>query len=62
MPYKIIFNWTNGEVSELKPIAPDSMNNPYGYEDRRIKNKANNIVKWINRISTDVQCKVEHYE
>lgn len=62
MPYRIVFNWNDGRVSKLGPVVPDSANNIYGFEDRRIKNKAENVVRGINRYETDVNCEVEHYE
>lgn len=62
MPYSLVFKYHNGDVKELKPIAPDSMGSPYGYEDRRIKRKAENVARWINKIDTECKVEVIHYE
>lgn len=61
MPYSMVFTFQDGDVRELKPLQPDSLNNIYGLEDRRILRKAENIARWINRTDKECEVSVKHY-
>lgn len=61
MPYSLVFEYPDGTVGELKPLACDNPKSEHGHEDRSIGRKAEKLAKDMNKRFSDVECSVVHY-
>ena len=58
----MIFKFSNGKITEMKPIAGDNPKSVYNFEDRSILRKATKWAKMLSKDNDDLECRVEHYE
>ena len=62
MPYSLVFEYTNGQRQEIKPLCCDNPKSIYGHEDRSIERKAKKLAARLTNRFDDLECSVLHYE
>jgi hypothetical protein len=62
MPYSLVIEFKDGTKTELKPLAFDNPKSEFGFEDNKIKRKAEIFVKKLKKEPDVLDSYCVHYQ